>query len=323
MSVIHIGQPKAASSSLQRALWDHREALAAGGVIYPDTAARNHNPVVAEYVLNRGVGQGNTRFGLELQRLAADGEWEPFLRQIRGQENVIVSSEFLVHMPPGLIVDLLNELDIVEPTILFSVRRASRSLASQYSQMAKTAGTLRFEIWARSFIAQTLAGSGQNSYLDVRAVEERWGAVGTVRTVLFDSSSFEAEVIDVLGIDGLVPRPFLEVKNAAPCAARCEAFQVLFREGWSLDRKLLHDITDHDPIVDSLPGRGGRFALVPDVADLLDAAYPVDAAVDAESVRALRRRLERPEPFTTTGLSDEQWDEAVSVCVADLRERIR
>ena len=306
--VLHIGQPKAASSSLQRALWERRKDLAACGILYPDTPSRNHNGVVANFLLSAGVPM-NLHFAQELQRISLAGSWTELIRQAREAGQLILSSEWLTIFPPKWIERFVGELGVMNPDILLCVRQASDSLPSNYSQLAKTARTLGFESWLRASL-RFEGGLGVFPH-DIATVQQNWSPFGKVQTVLFQPQaieSFESDVLSILGIH--VSRPFLGRFNTSPSAAMVEAWQKLIRAGRVLDASLLRKVPDVG---------AGRYALRPDVARVVDRAYPM-RGVGCQAARAeLRVMTLRPEPLTTTGLSDRDWAESVAVCSAALQ----
>ncbi|QPN62405.1 hypothetical protein [Synechococcus sp. CBW1004] len=311
-SVIHIGQPKAASSSLQRALWNRREQLAAAGIFYPVTPTRNHNCIVADFLLTLGVQTGE-RFHQGLRQIALEGSWDHLVRQAHELPHLIVSSEFLSTLPPTWIEPFIGELRIQDPTILLCVRRASDSLPSSYSQQAKTMATIRFEPWVR---AQLGIGNRQGVFpLDVACICKNWSRVGMVKILPFQPdliNEFEAELIRILAIN--VSQPFLGHHNASPSAAMVEAWQRLLRARRVSDPGVLKRVPDLG---------SGRFALQPDVARALDAAYPTRGTADPAARLELDAMVLRPEPLTSTGLSEQEWTEAVSACSAALEAHLR
>ena len=305
--VLHIGQPKAASSSLQRALWERRKDLAACGILYPDTPSRNHNGVVADFLLSAGVPL-SLHFAQELQRMSLAGSWSDLIQQTRDGGQLILSSECLITFPPKWIERFIGELGVINPDIMLCVRQASDSLPSSYSQQAKTARTLGFESWLRASL-RFEGGLGVFPH-DIQTVQQNWTPFGRVQTVLFQPraiESFESDVISILGIH--VSRPFLGRFNASPSAAMVEAWQKLIRAGRVSEPGLLRTIPDVG---------SGRYALRPDVARVVDRAYPIQG-VGCPAARAeLRAMILRPEPLTTTGLSDQDWAESVAACSAAL-----
>jgi len=306
--VLHIGQPKAASSSLQRALWDRRKDLAACGILYPDTPSRNHNGIVADFLMSAGIPIG-TRFAQELQRFALVGSWPELIRQVRDAGQLILSSEWLTNFPPKWIERFLSELGVMKPDVLLCVRHASDSLPSSYSQLARTARTLGFESWLRTSL-RLEGGFGVFPH-DIEAVRDHWLSFGKVQAALFQPQaieSFESDVITTLGVN--VSRPFLGRFNTSPSAAMVEAFQKLIRAGRVPDPGLLRKIPDVG---------SGRYALRQGVARVVDMAYPIQG-VGCPAARAeLRAMILRPEPLTTTGLSDRDWAESVAACSAALQ----
>jgi hypothetical protein len=309
--IIHIGQPKAASSSLQRALWERRLELEADGILYLDTPTRNHNGVVADFLLSAGV-PARRRFLQDIRQVALPGSWSRLTAQLRQAPRTILSSEYLINLSPAWIQRFVDELGVGDPEILLIVRRTSDSLPSSYSQMAKTVVTMGFEPWLRALLR--FEGGDGISPLNVQSVRRNWSLFGVVRTVLFQPNQIDAFEDDVLG--GLainVKRPFLGLYNKSPSAAMVEAWQRLLRQGRVLDASLLKSVPDVG---------SGRYALHPDVARVVDSAYPMEAEGSPTARAELRSMILRSEPLTTTGLADEDWARSVADCTAGLEEAL-
>lgn len=239
---LHIGQPKAASSSIQRALWDRRAPLAAAGVLYPNTPSKNHNSAVADFLLHGGAS-GGSRFRQELTDLGVPGLWQQLGEDVRAACHVIISSEFLINLTLPWIHRWMDGLGAGAATILLCVRRVSESLPSSYAQAAKTAPTLAFEPWLRSLFRMV------------------------------------------------------------------EVWQSLLRSGRPVDPRLLQNANDVGC---------GRYALVPDVAALVDAAYPMAGEADSAARVELQARILHPEPMTTISVSGDEWEQGLRRCRAQL-----
>ena len=236
------------------------------------------------------------------------GSWSELIQQARDGGQLILSSECLTTFSPKWIERFVGELGVMNPDILLCVRQASDSLASTYSQLARTARTLDFESWLRASL-RFEGGLGVFPH-DIATVQQNWTPFGKVQTVLFQPQaieSFESAVISILGI--YVSRPFLGRFNPSPSAAMVEAWQKLIRAGRVPDTGLLRTIPDVG---------SGRYALRPDVARVVDRAYPIQGEACPVARAELRAMILRPEPLTTTGLSDSDWAESVAVCSAAL-----
>ena len=62
----------------------------------------------------------------------------------------------------------------------------------------------------------------------------------------------------------------------------------------------------------------GRYALQPDVAALVDAAYPMAGEADSAARVELQARILHPEPMTTISVSDAEWQQGLRRCQAQL-----
>jgi hypothetical protein len=304
---LHIGQPKAASSSIQRALWDRRSELAAGGVLYPNTPSKNHNNAVADFLL-QGSASGGSRFRQELIHLGVPGLWKQLADDARAARQVIVSSEFLINLTLPWIHRWMDGFSSGHTTILLCVRRASESLPSSYAQEAKTAPTINFDPWLRCHLR---FGDGKLLYpLDVSKLQAIWSQVGDLRLVEFNPlriAAFQEQVMSALSIE--LERPWLGHYNPSPSAAMVEAWQSLLRIGRPVDPRLLRTVRDVGC---------GRYALQPDVAALVDAAYPMAGEADSAARVELQARILHPEPMTTISVSDAEWQQGLRRCQAQL-----
>jgi hypothetical protein len=308
---LHIGQPKAASSSIQRALWDRRFELAAGGVLYPNTPSKNHNNAVADFLLQGGAS-GGSRLRQELIHLGVPGLWQQLGEDVRAARRSIVSSEFLINLTLPWIHRWMDGLGAGAATIVLCVRRASESLPSSYAQAAKTSPTLAFEPWLRSLFR---FGDGNPLFpLDVSSQKATWSQVGDLQIVEFNPvhiATFEEQVMQALSLE--LERPLLGHYNPSPSAAMVEAWQSLLRIGRPVDPRLLRTVIDVGC---------GRYALQPDVAALVDAAYPMAGEADPVARVELQARILHPEPMTTISVSGEEWEQGLRRCRAELEAHL-
>ncbi len=325
--VLHIGQPKVASTAIQAALWTHRELLASHGIAYPVRMGEQHAAQVADLIwpqLQAGAGPWRTYFrAVPTPRLA--GGWQLLCDDVRRAPNAIVSAEMLSLFGPRLAAGAVADLGGGEPpTILLCVRRPTAWLVSAYGQIVRVQPTVGFETWLRATLRTNLDGGwGTSSGLHNPHLRRVWSSVGTVHEVSLDGDSlrFEEEVLEVLGISEIVNRPFLSRENVGLSAARLVAWQRLLAQ--RPDRSVLRTVTKPvDELAARLPGGGGRFAVVPAVADLIDRAFATDDG-DGDSVEVARQELEcrlhMPDPLTDVTLPEEVFAHAVTRCLEQMR----
>lgn len=122
---LHIGTPKSGTSSLQRYLCDHREALAGQGLTYvaPEDRTSANELVVA---MNKGKP--------DLAALAAD-----LNRRIEaaGTPHALLSSEMLYGVDPDRLYALLPALSGRRVKVLVYLRRQDRYIEAMFLQKSK------------------------------------------------------------------------------------------------------------------------------------------------------------------------------------------
>lgn len=330
--VIHIGQPKAASTSIQRALWVNRDQLRAAGVVYPAVAREQNEPQVMDlvwpYFEDR---QEKWRRLLERQHLnRIPGGWADLCREVSQSPHAIVSAEVLslcdARLASRVVSDLAGDQ---RPRILLCVRQPSAALPSSYAQLAQVQPTVGFETWLRSTLHFALLGDdvfrARMPSLANPSLHDAWGPVADVHEAHLSDSreQFEADVLRILGIEELVSRPFLPRINVSPSAARVVAWQRLLpqRPPW----RVLRDAIRRDDLSESLPNRGGRFSLQQEAALLVDEAFPTRAeafAGAASAKQALSERLRDAAPVSDVGMPADAFEHAVQACLADFRGRL-
>jgi hypothetical protein len=323
--VLHVGQPKAASSSIQRALWDNRAVLAEAGIAYPVGPRKQHGPAVAELMVKSVEVSDFASFTLSPPEV---GGWERLCREARSADRAIVSAEMLSLCSSGMARDVVRDLCVDgPPSILVCVRRPSEAVISSFTQVVRVQPTVACETWVRASLRGALMKSHRSVInLHNPLISRTWSEFGAVELVDVDDRApedLDGDVISALGLDGVVRTPFLSRRNASPSAARLVAWQRL--QSRRPDPAVLKAATvPIDTLSASLPGAGGRFHLTEEVAELVDLAFPTrDETPAAEDARdRLMRRLSDPTAMTHVGMDDKDFNEAVSMCLMDLEARL-
>jgi hypothetical protein len=318
--VMHIGQPKAASTSLQHALWSHRDLLGRAGISYLPRRGEQHGPQVIDFLwphLSAVRAQWGTFMGRQSR---VPGGWSRLCEDVAHARASIVSAEYLTmctaRQARVVVSDLCGSGD--RPVIVLCVRAPSGALPSAYSQTARVQLTVGFETWVRAAVRQSLLPvSGRPGALLANLVNPDlvsvWEPLGTLRQVQVEAPAFEETVLQALGIADIVPRPFLARRNVSPSAACLIAWQRVLGQARGTDLPRFPDRR-----VAEFADDGSRFRLRPDVAGLVDAAFPTAAGDVAESRRQLLDRLQDPSPMTRLVAGDD-FEESVRRWVTRLQ----
>lgn len=144
---IHIGQPKAGSTSLQSALYHGRTALADNGIYFPDIYPHNGNGVILGYhLLNDPTGDIRERIWLHKSRSEAKAlaveAWDKIRAHIQTQrpKQLLLSSELYFSLLDDQTVQRLHALtdDLAHTkTIVAYLRRPDQHYLSSLQQQLK------------------------------------------------------------------------------------------------------------------------------------------------------------------------------------------
>lgn len=144
---IHIGQPKAGSTSLQSALFHGRDALADSGIYFPDIYPHNGNGVILGYhLLNDPTGDVPERVWLHKSRREAKAlaveAWDKIRSHIHahGPRQLLLSSELYFALLDEQTVQRLHTLtdDVAyTKTIVAYLRRPDQHYLSSLQQNLK------------------------------------------------------------------------------------------------------------------------------------------------------------------------------------------
>lgn len=336
---LHIGQAKAASTALQRGLTAQRDRLREAGIEYPlRPGSVYHRSEVADLQLSwvRPV-TGNERGYARIQQRAVPGSWNALVERVRAApDRAIVSNEALCGFTPAAARAVLADLTNGHPEsgrIVLVVRPLGSLLASVYNQLARDTVAPTLGIWTRTYLASYDRGlpQGHFAWLWADEVVRAWSGHGAELVLVPYSTGeqFEQQLLSAMSLSTVMPRPFLPRANDSMGAAAIAAWQRFLRSGNDgLDprvRELLSRWREAEG--DRLsPQYSGRLALMPDVVQLIDAAYPQPGQPTAESDRSwareqLARRLASPEPITAGQVDPDLVDElfaSVQRLAADL-----
>jgi hypothetical protein len=334
--VVHVGQPKAASTSLQHALTAEVATLHAAGIAYPLAPGRsNQVSEAADFILGRAAlgERAQGRLGATLTARARErGGWRRLVDAVTASERAIVSAEDLADLSPGLAEVALNDLTGGRPdraTVVIVVRPVSGLLPSMYGQATLADPLPRVDVWARLTLLGMLtatASGGEGRWLDAAWLRGSWASAGEVRCVAYESPTFEPDLVAALDLDEVIAAPFLGRSNTSVPAAWSLAWQEHRRTvGWHDDRTTL--IREIRAIAADDPVEGGRFALAPQAARLADEAFPLEPGDSAPSLA--RRQAARDElaqmvrgadPVAVVeGIEPAELAEAVERCRARLQ----
>lgn len=323
--VLHVGQPKAASSSIQRALWDNRSVLAEAGIAYPVGPRKQHGPEVLDLMLKSVEVSTLANFTLSQHEV---GGWERLCREVRSADRSIVSAEMLSLCGSGMARAVVRDLCVDgPPSIVVCVRRPSEAVISSFTQVARVQPTVACETWVRASLRQALMRS-HCSVINLHnpRITRTWSEFGAIELVDVDDRApeeLDRDVISALRLNGVVRTPFLSRHNASPSAARLVAWQRL--QSRRPDPVVLKAATvPIDSLSASLPAAGGRFRLTGEVAELVDLAFPTRNETPAtdDAREGLMRRLSDPTAMTHVGMDEQGFAEAVSMCLMDFEARL-
>jgi hypothetical protein len=175
--VIHIGLAKTGTSSLQKALVESADVLAAGGAVYPLPAG--------------WLGNGHHRLALasvngDIDHLAALwGEIEPLI----GAPTIMLSSESFAQAQPRAITTLKEIMDRRlggrDYKILLTIRRWPDRLVSLWHELVRTG----LGDGLPAFLARELAREPTGHRLDIAPTIARW------------AEAFGADALDVMPVE--------------------------------------------------------------------------------------------------------------------------
>ena len=192
MLALHIGAPKAGSSSLQRYFTDHRDALRKRGIHYPDSGCVPSLALRAHHNLGYEVSTGNRR-----KFNPSWGDWSSALKEIG--EHGVISTESLFRLPPHPIRKVRQYTRDFDVRVVAFLRRQDLALESAYNQLARFGRVSESieEYWRRN-----------RHLFDYAVYIDRWGtAFDNLIVVPFEApwitNGVAVEMLRRCGFDGL------------------------------------------------------------------------------------------------------------------------
>ena len=346
---IHIGQPKTGSTALQKAMAAHPRELATAGVIYPVADGReDHRGEIADLLVPRTTPTDINRPGhARLVRDAVPGSWERLVERVAtADRQAVVSDETLSGMPLAAAQRVVSDLTTRSPeraTVVLAVRPVSDLLASVYAQLTQDTLVPGFEMWTRTWLRARVRHTAFDKTVDWTdgfRVAGLWKATGAeVVCVEYRSNSarFWNEMFSALGLAEVHGEISIPRANPSMSALGLAAWQQYLRSGadpHAPATKRLRKAARADIPEVSDATLGGRLSLTPELAEMVDAAFPQPpsgAFADATSVRnareeatqpavaRLEERLRDPAPLTTQPLEGRSAEvSALALRIAEL-----
>jgi hypothetical protein len=142
--IIHIGAPKTGSTSIQRFLFEHREALRGLGIEYPNANLRGFGHHDLAFLLAGGYPDWATPQNRPLAEIADD--LRRAARNTSAKTLVLSSENFYLYPRPKQLGDLLVSVGLRpddDLTIVCYVRRQDEAHISWYNQTVKAQGNAR------------------------------------------------------------------------------------------------------------------------------------------------------------------------------------
>lgn len=142
--LLHIGPHKTATTSVQDAFFNQRDALSSQGVHYA-----GHGPKAADAV--RAVRNVRAPNG----KVPPMRHWQALAQEARGAAGarVVISNEFLSDAPESVVETIATDLDARRLHIVATLRPLDRILPSQWQQFVQGGLTTPFDAWLREVLA--------------------------------------------------------------------------------------------------------------------------------------------------------------------------
>ena len=230
---LHIGTPKSGTSSLQKYLMQHRDALSAHGLAYLVSPGRNSCNDIA-IGLNRG------RADLLASADVINAEIET-----RSEEHALISSEMFYGMSPQTLLDVMPALRDRPLKILVYLRRQDRYIESMFLQKSKNG---RFFGSIADYIAK-FDGSGSDYAAMLADWQDQEGATVVPRILEWDRLAGGSVVSDVLHLLGIrdAPAEDAEDVNVSPGYHRVQLLQLATAVDIADPRKLQRRLANKYP----------------------------------------------------------------------------
>jgi hypothetical protein len=333
---IHIGPPKTATTTIQKALSAARDDLLARGVLYPKGFGNADIHLWAAIDLARQVGLDfdPTPFSRALfdEAQLHRGAWTDLLHQTLTHDGpVIWSSEGFTYLGDEGVDALARAVADIPTRLVLVARPPAQVVVSAYVEQARRTVVEPFDTYVRCHLTHLARGVRHESdYGDVRRLIQRWAQSGipiqTVQAIpdLNDDvvRSALAAVAPMLTEEALPERENVSMSAMGTAAWQAHLRRTKPRLVGAMSEVLTWFGTAHPAVLDSRVG--GRLALAPETAALVDAAFsyqtPQEEADAARS--ALLDTLGAASPIVAEavpgpGMPDEAWARTV----ASLRSR--
>jgi len=221
--ILHIGPPKTGTSSLQEALYQHRDQLSAHGFDYPGFG---RHPDMPKLPGHHGI-PGKLRENGVVPQDVLDG-----LAALPESRQVVFSSENFSHVDAVGVRQLLETLGPENVEIIYYVRRWDQLLPSVWQELIKHGHSQTYLEFLNAQISAPMA----SLYLNYMNVLDRWAKViGPHNIRIFSYDNIRAEGQDVvqhfcnqvLGFSLDVPK--MRQDNKRQAVGRTETLRVLNR----------------------------------------------------------------------------------------------
>ena len=173
--VLHVGLPKTGTTYLQGLLAEQREALRAGGVLYPFLRPGGMFHAAVE------VRGSHEKFGLDAEAIA--GSWAALCARAREHEGTtVISHEILGGADEDEIAAALAPLDGLETHVVVTARELGRQATAHWQEEVKLGDTRSFaDFEAAQFRADLPPGAaGERPHFwhaqDYAAALRRWSS---------------------------------------------------------------------------------------------------------------------------------------------------
>jgi hypothetical protein len=170
--VLHIGEPKTGTTSLQQIMWRNRSGLAARGVVLPGHHPQDHFRASQDL---RGI-----------EKLASDpagswtGEWEILARQAQqAQQVAVISHELFSAADADQAERAVRSLQPAEVHVALTVRDMATLLPAEWQETVKHRSTRSWEDWLEDVIDTESAADDRRQYWfwrvhDTLAILDLW-----------------------------------------------------------------------------------------------------------------------------------------------------
>lgn len=207
--VLHIGQPKTGTTSLQNLLAENRTWLAQHGVEFPDMDGRSaHHRAAADLQVLGGYFASMQDDVMEDKREQFADAWAALLAAVaRAEGRVVISSEGLCFLDPAGVARALSDLRAVTRgpvRVVISYREVDELLVSYYFERSKYSLQPPFPDYLRTALNDlTSEELGRLSWVSVPrlcSLWERADEVILVRMDTSDSAAMDALVKELVGV---------------------------------------------------------------------------------------------------------------------------